>query len=50
MNDEEKIRYPVRTLRASDEVWTEFKRQYEASGLSWNLFLKSLNKEEPPTL
>lgn len=41
---DEKIRYPVRTLRASDEVWEEFKRQQKESGLSWNQFIKSLIK------
>jgi hypothetical protein len=34
--------YKLRTLRASDEVWEELKRRRKESGLSWNLFIKSL--------
>ena len=36
--------YPKREIRMADEVWEEFKRQKVESGMTWNNFIKSLNK------
>lgn len=44
MKDENKIRYPVRTIRLSDEVWDELKVAQKESGESWNIFVKELNR------
>lgn len=34
--------FPVRTLRASDKTWEDFKDKKIKSGLSWNRFINSL--------
>jgi hypothetical protein len=34
--------FPVRTLRASDEVWEAFKKKRSMSGKTWNGFLPLL--------
>jgi len=34
--------YKIRSVRLSDEVWEEAKRQRQKSKLTWNLFLRDL--------
>lgn len=34
--------FPVRTLRASDEIWELFKQKRNKSGKTWNKFLLEL--------
>jgi predicted DNA-binding protein len=46
MNDEQGIKYPVRSMRLSDEVWESLKVAQKHSGKSWNLFIKELNADE----
>ncbi len=41
---DEVIKYPVRSMRLSDEVWESLKVAQKQSGKSWNLFIKELNK------
>ncbi len=36
--------YPNRSIRLADKIWLRFKNQRRLSGLSWNLFIKSLMK------
>jgi hypothetical protein len=43
MDKEDTIKYPVRTMRLSDEVWESLKVAQKESGKSWNLFIKELN-------
>lgn len=45
MDKEEPIKYPVRSMRLSDEVWDELKSAQKLSGKSWNLFMKERNKK-----
>lgn len=42
----EKIKYGVRPIRMSDEVWEELKEKRRRSKLSWNLFIKQLMEGE----
>jgi len=46
MNKEQAIKYPVRSMRLSDEVWESLKVAQKESGKSWNLFIKELNGDE----
>ena len=34
------LKYRVKTLRVSEEIWREFKKLRDKSGVSWNLFIK----------
>lgn len=42
-NKDAKVRYPVHTTRAADEVWEEFNNNRQKRDLSWNQYLKYLN-------
>jgi predicted DNA-binding protein len=46
MTAEESIKYPVRSMRLSDEVWESLKVAQKQSGKSWNIFIKELNGDE----
>jgi hypothetical protein len=37
--------YKTRHIRMSDEAWEELKEKRRKSGLSWNLFVKSLSQK-----
>jgi len=39
-----KIRYPVQTARTEKEVWNEFNENRQIMELTWNQFIKHLNK------
>lgn len=38
--------YKVKPIRLDEEVWQNLKKQKEKSGLSWNLFIKKIIKDE----
>ena len=34
------LKYSVKSLRVSEEIWREFKKLRDKSGVSWNLFIR----------
>lgn len=41
------LKYPVRTIRVSKEIWKDLQKKKDKSGLTWNLFIKELlNKQD----
>jgi len=34
------LKYSVKTLRVSEEIWRDFKKLRDKSGVSWNLFIR----------
>jgi len=45
-NKKEFESYPIRSIRASDEVWDKFKAKRAKSGLTWNQFLKKVTEDK----
>ncbi len=43
---EKTIKYPVRAIRLSNEVWGDLKKNWAESGLSWNQYIKYINKKQ----
>jgi hypothetical protein len=41
-DEHNKLKYPVRSLRLSEEAWKELKAQREQDGTSWNIFIKKM--------
>lgn len=46
MSKKPKINYKNRTVRLSDSTWILFKKLRRKSGLSWNLFIKKILRDD----